>query len=647
MREGGGKYNRTRVSAVKIISSNSILFLIRFLERDRIITWLFNCGSVLVRNLFSGDWQFSFEGNAKYGEKPCCAAVEREQIAAMHSSIPHAARGESGARRAPLPVAGWELLEGGLLRTRKEGEPAGKLNRRWLLERRRADRKISLRRRGCEQGCRLALNEMGSFAQTVTGHERRPARRQGYMDKLYLQEERISARSGRGEVVHDTLRKSAYAAVVKRIYPSACPGNETGTKLPSLPADASASPLQKKIKESGHDKSAYIRLPAHLPRSQSAPAARRQRISPPAPRASPVAHFVLHRRKQKDGTGTAHISTPSSSHIPRLALRAPQEARKVIEDSAHISNPVTHPLSRTPCSTRKKRARRERTHPPRQGSPALASLPAPQKKESRRAVREQRIHPPPPRASPRRPVRNRCQTSVARQTTVARAAHPKTTQKQPKENKTKPKKTHPSKGLLPPTAVCVCVRCAALPLVPPLSLAKYPSSHTPSARNSKSSLSASKPRAPAVEARRPRKRIARAAAAGGGAAKGVAVAVRPKGLLLLRVCGSPKVAEGGEARRVSGVGGAGGCSASGAESEGQHGPSREEAKRKRKDRASRTREESKDETRRGRSTRDNRWAPPVGGTLARVAGRSRTTTRVFSVHLAHSSDSSTEIEKER
>jgi hypothetical protein len=72
-----------------------------------------------------------------------------------------------------------------------------------------------------------------------------------------------------------------------------------------------------------------------------------------------------------------------------------------------------------------------------------------------------------------------------------------------------------------------------------------------------------------VEARRPCKIIAWAAAAGGGAAKGVAVAIRPRGLLLLRVCGSPKVAEGGLV--VSGVGGAGGCSASGPQTEGRHG----------------------------------------------------------------------------
>jgi hypothetical protein len=106
---------------------------------------------------------------------------------------------------------------------------------------------------------------------------------------------RGSQGSQEGKVVHDTLRKSAYAAVEKHIYPSACPGNEKGTKLPSLPADASTSPLQKKIKESERDKGVYIRLPAHLP--------------------LPV---------RASDTETAHKST-RAARIPRLALRAPQE----------------------------------------------------------------------------------------------------------------------------------------------------------------------------------------------------------------------------------------------------------------------------------------------------------------------------------
>ncbi|KAJ7865311.1 hypothetical protein B0H14DRAFT_3599912 [Mycena olivaceomarginata] len=246
-------------------------------------------------------------------------------------------------------------------------------------------------------------------------------------------------------------------------------------------------------------------------------------------RATRIPHLALRapQEKKKRWHGTAHISTPS--HIPRLALRAPQEARRVNEDGAHISTEPRHPsLSRTPCSTERK---------VRGGSAHIHSVTDP-------------LHPLHSPLRRRKKVEERCGNS---------GLHP------------------PPPHSCPPTAVCVCVRCAALPLP----LAKYPVlAHPPSARNSKSSLSASKPRVPAVEARRPCKIIARAAAAGGGAAKGVAVAVRPKGLLLLRVCGSPKVAEGGLV--VSGVGGAGGLQCIGASTEGRHG--RREKRRREKGR---------------------------------------------------------------
>ncbi|KAJ7789664.1 hypothetical protein B0H14DRAFT_2627019 [Mycena olivaceomarginata] len=121
-----------------------------------------------------------------------------------------------------------------------------------------------------------------------------------------------------------------------------------------------------------------------------------------------------------------------------------------------------------------------------------------------------------------------------------------------------------------------CVRCAALPLP----LAKYPSSHTPiCAKLEILPLGLETPGAGGGGAPSMQNNCA-GRCCWWRAAKGVAVAVRPKGLLLLRVCGSPKVAEGGLV--VSGVGGAGGCSASGPQTEGRHG--RREKRRREKER---------------------------------------------------------------